>query len=158
MNWNLVGSIYGRSSTLQVGIHILIFFLANLAKGHMSSCHHFVSVVCHPFTFHILIFSSENPLPNELKLGRKVLSKEFTFFYDPLPNMATTGNSCFWLVDVKKSSPLKLLGQINRNLVGSIYGMSSMMIAHFNRSVYKHGHNRQFLFLIGRYLKKSSLL
>jgi hypothetical protein len=40
--------------------------------------------------------------------------------------MATTGNSCFWLADLKKSSPLKLLGQMNRNLVGSIYGRSSI--------------------------------
>jgi hypothetical protein len=54
-------------------IHILIFFLANLATGNMSFCHHLVSVVCHPFTFHSLIFSSENPRPNELKLGRKHL-------------------------------------------------------------------------------------
>jgi hypothetical protein len=38
----------------QVGIHILIFFLVNLAKGNMSFCHHLVSIVCHPFTFHIL--------------------------------------------------------------------------------------------------------
>jgi hypothetical protein len=100
----------------------------------MSFCHHLVSVVCHPFTFHILIFS-ENPQPNELKLGKKnlwkVLTKECTFCYDPLPNMAATGNSCFWLADLKKSSPLKPLGQMNRNLVGSIYGRSSLKSAHF---------------------------
>jgi hypothetical protein len=39
--------------------------------------------------------------------------------YDPLPNMAATGNSCLWLADFKKSSPLKPLGQMNRNLVGT---------------------------------------
>jgi hypothetical protein len=31
----------------------------------------------------------------------------------------------------KKSSPLKPLGQMNRNMVGSIYRMSSLKIAHF---------------------------
>jgi hypothetical protein len=31
----------------------------------------------------------------------------------------------------KKSSSLKLLGQMNRNLVGSIYGKSSIKIDHF---------------------------
>jgi hypothetical protein len=101
----------------------------------MSFCHRLVSVVCHPFTFHILIVSSENPQPNELKLGRKHmwkdLSEECTFWYDPLSNMAATGNSCFWLADFLKSSPLKPRGQMNRNLVGSINGMSSMTIAHF---------------------------
>jgi hypothetical protein len=34
--------------------------------------------------------------------------------------MTTTGNSCFCMADLKKSSPLKPLGQMNRNLVGSI--------------------------------------
>jgi hypothetical protein len=35
------------------------------------------------------------------------------------------------LADFKKSSSLKPLGQMNRNLVGSIYGRSSIKIAHF---------------------------
>jgi hypothetical protein len=34
-----------------------------------------------------------------------------------------------WLIS-KKYSPLKLLGQMNRNLVGSILGRSSIKIAH----------------------------
>jgi hypothetical protein len=43
---------------------------------------------------------------------------------DPLTNMAATGNYCFGLADLFKSSPLKPLGQMNRNLVGSIYERS----------------------------------
>jgi hypothetical protein len=35
------------------------------------------------------------------------------------------------LADFLKSSPLKPLGQMNRNLVGSIYGRSSAKNAHF---------------------------
>jgi hypothetical protein len=45
--------------------------------------------------------------------------------------MATTGDSCFWLADFKNSSPLKPLGQMNQNLVGNIYGRSSVNNAHF---------------------------
>jgi hypothetical protein len=92
------------------------------------------SVVCHLLTFHILIVSSERPLPNVVKLSRKhilkVLCSDYSFRPYPLTNMVATGDSCFWLADFFKSSPLRLLSQMNRNLVGSNYGRSSIEIAH----------------------------
>jgi hypothetical protein len=64
---------------------------------------------------------------------RRFLEIDHLFRPDPLTNMAVAGHSCFWLADFKNSSLLKPIGQMNLNLVGNIYGRSSIKIAHFIR-------------------------
>jgi hypothetical protein len=56
--------------------------------------------------------------------------------------MAATGNSCFWLAYLKKSSSLKPLGQMNWNLVGTNQKQEWPVVAMF---VNGSGRNEQSL-------------
>jgi hypothetical protein len=59
-------------------MYLLIFFSSRIlaetqvffSSPCQRQCELLASGVCRPLTFHILIFSSETPQPNELKLGR----------------------------------------------------------------------------------------
>ena len=91
--------------------------------------------VCHmQFLFLIGQFLKSSPLKPLGQTIRNLVGsiyrrssiKSTHFVPIPLTNMATTGNSCFWLDEILKSFPLTLHGQMNRNLAGNIYGRSSI--------------------------------
>ena len=91
--------------------------------------------VVRPLTFHILkIYSSETTGQNGTKLGRKIyirFSIKFLHFV-PFRQQIWPPRAILvsdWLM-LKKSSPLKLLGQMEPNLAGSIYVRSSIKPLH----------------------------
>jgi hypothetical protein len=98
--------------------------MSSLHRGHSIDDSYQVLVVAMLVNRLVLIFSSENPLPNELKLGRKhlwkVLSKKCTFCYDPLPRRRTPSDGkssyCLWqglLKRILKCEYLLVMYRIN---------------------------------------------
>ena len=85
-------------------------------------------------TFHILIFSSETAGPNWTKLARKHVRSFIKFAHfvqirqQTWPPWAILVSD--WLI-FKKSSPLKLLGQMKWYLKGSIYQRYFIKFPHF---------------------------
>ena len=99
------------------------------------------------------IFSSETTWPNEPKLVGSIYGRSSISIAHFIPIHWQTWLPqamlvSYWLIS-KKTSPLKPLSQMNRNLVGSNV-RSSIRIAYF---LPIRWHHRQFLFLIGWFLK-----
>jgi hypothetical protein len=122
MNRNLVGSIYGWSSIKSA--HFVPIYWQT--RCFLPSFRSFGQAVSEENIFSNRTIRNKNCLWRPcLSMDRDEMSK---FFPDPSTNMAAIGNSCFWLPDIYKSSPLKPLRKMNPNLVGIIYGRSSVKI------------------------------
>jgi hypothetical protein len=132
MNRNLVGSIYGRSSIKNAPVHLAKRFqrrrykinrpirnknclwqpcllmdrdnISNLYRRPSIDAFYQISVHLGK-QFQRRRFFRNQPIKKKNGLWNhlwKVLYKDCSFCPDPLTNMATTGHSCFWLVDFQK--------------------------------------------------------
>jgi hypothetical protein len=136
MNWNFLGSLYGRSS-----IQIPYFVLIRLQTWPQQAI----------FVFNWSILKKCSPLKLPGQINQNLVGGSME---GPLLRLHISSRSAkkhgrhrqfLFMIGwfLKKNSPLKLLDQMNRNLVGSIYGRFSKKIAHLSRSANKHGSHRQ---------------
>ena len=123
INWNLVGSIYGRSSIKT----------AHFVPIHKQTWPPQAIIVSDWQIFKNLLLW--NRMDKWTKLSRKhlwkVLYGNCSFRPNPLTNTAATVDSCFWLANFFIFFFTETVWPMNPNLVGSIYGKSSVAIAHF---------------------------
>jgi hypothetical protein len=103
------------------------------------------------FRFRLEEFFRNRPITLKSNYGSVFLTQnyELQFSFNMIITI-TYSTVADWSIP-KKNSTLKPLGQMNRNVVGSIYGRPSIKIANFG-SVNKHGQHRQFVLLIGRFI------
>ena len=146
MKWNLVRSIYGRSS-IKIAHFVPIRWQTWPPQAILVS--------------DWLISLNSSPLKPHGQMKPNLVG---SIYGRTSIKIAHFGPICYqtwrplailvsdWSIS-KKLYSLKPPGQINRNMVGSIYGRSCINYAHFVPIHYKHGRHRQFFFLIGRFLK-----